>query len=349
MISVIIPNYNGRALLDACLGSIFSQGERELEVLLVDNGSSDDSVRFVRENYPQVKVIRLERNRGFAAAVNRGIAESRGELIAVVNNDARLMPGWFAAVARALAADAQAWYCASKIYDSSGRLESAGDLPLRAGIGYRIGQGAGDGYSEPRAVLGASAAAAAYRRALFEHVGRFDDDFFAYYEDLDLSLRAALCGLRGTYAPDAVVYHLGSATSGGEFSDLGVYLKTRNVPLLLIKNIPLLCLLRWSPMILCYQISWLWRVAARRKIRPYLKGWAGALRLLPRMLARRRALMRRKRLCSSEFARLIAEAEREAARDFARLRDSNRSLFLEIYFRLFLSKGFKEINNRRSA
>lgn len=339
MISIVIPNYNGARLLENCLRSLQSQNYQSMEIIVVDNASRDRSIAVVQSVTPQATVLRKEKNLGFAAAVNAGIRCSRGDWVAILNNDTEVSPDWLGACARAIQDHPDAAFFACRIMDFAdrSRVYSAGDCYLRAGIGYRRGQEQKDRADFHREILifSASGCAALYRRQILEEIGGFDEDFFAYLEDVDLGLRLQRAGCHGYYLPKAEVYHHGAATSGGEFSRLAVRLRTRNSLLLLWKSIPAGLLFRCLPMILIAQLSWAVRVLAHLRIGSYLRGLGGALILGPAMLRKRRQMSASGQNTGKHLWRQVMDSESLAGQDFAANGIQSTSLFLHWYFRLF--------------
>ncbi|MHB1739391.1 MAG: glycosyltransferase family 2 protein [Actinomycetes bacterium] len=240
-VSVIIPTWNGRELLEGCLLALDRQTRRPDEIIVVDNGSVDGTVPWLVTAWPDVRVVALAQNTGFAPAVNRGIAEATGSLLVLLNNDATADPRWLQSLADAAGStDEAVGFFASKIVSAvDGRVESVGDVVDRAGRGRQRGYGqADDGrFDAVVEVFSACGAAAMYRQSMLARIGGFDDTFFAYYEDLDLGFRALLAGYRGLLVPTAVVYHTGGVTSA-RLPGLKSYLSTRNAWWLLVKNLP---------------------------------------------------------------------------------------------------------------
>lgn len=209
-VAVVVPNWNGADHLPACLDAIASLEVVPDEVIVVDNGSTDGSLKLLEENYPWARVIALATNEGFSAAVNAGIASTSAASIALLNNDARVDPAWLGALIAALGRHEDASFAASKIVlEGSDQLDSAGhgfDLLRAKGVDRGRGERAAL-FAQPAWVFGAPAAAAIYRRSLFEDIGLFDEDFFLTYEDVDLDMRAQIAGHRCLYVPDATVHH----------------------------------------------------------------------------------------------------------------------------------------------
>ncbi len=337
LISVVIPNHNGASHLEGCLSSLQRQTYPRVEVVIVDNASSDGSVDVVARMAPQAHVLRQDRNLGFAGGVNAGAHASHGDWIAVLNNDTEAAPGWLSECMRAAERRPEADFLACRIlYLKEGdRVYSAGDCFLRAGIGYRRGQELRDRpeYAMETEIFAASGCAALYRTSVWREAGGYDERFFAYLEDVDLALRLQSRGRRGWYVPEAVVYHLGAATSGGEFSRLAVRLRTRNALLLLCRNLPARLLWRGSPRILAAQLTWLIRAILHGRAWSYLRGLAGVAPLLPGALRDRRRLEQLRSVSGEALWQAIRRSEELARTDFeAPARGS--STFLRWYFRL---------------
>ncbi|MBA3473410.1 MAG: glycosyltransferase family 2 protein [Rubrobacter sp.] len=332
-VTVVIPNWNGERFLDLCLASLRRQSFGDFETVLVDNGSTDASVDFVERNFPEVRVIALNDNRGFSAAVNAGIRASKAEYVALLNNDTEVEPGWLGTLVRAAESHPEAGLFASKLVDFHDRrlLDGTGDALRRSGLPYRVGHQELDcGQFERKTfVFGACAAAALYRRALFEEIGLFDEDFFAYCEDGDISFRAQLSGHRCLYVPGAVVYHMGSASTGGKRSPTAVRLGTQNGVNLLVKNLPAALVWRSLPSLLAGQLS---RVVltsfSSDGPRAHLGGLAGAWRLLPRMIEKRKEIQTRRRVSDDYVSQLLRASSRQAIESRRRrVRDRIRRRF----------------------
>lgn len=244
--SIIVLNWNGETLLPDCLDSLIVQTYPRVEILVVDNGSTDGSVRLVRHRYgDKVRVIETGVNLGFAGGNNAGIREAHGEYILLINNDAAADAGWVEALVREAETDGRIGMCASKVvtWEAPARIDSAGLLVSRDGVGRGRGRGepAEGRFVNAEDALVPSGCAALYRRAMLDAIGAFDEAFFMYCEDLDLGLRGRLAGWRCRYVPDAVVRHRYSA-SAGAFSLQKVFLVERNRMWVMLKSFP------WSAM-----------------------------------------------------------------------------------------------------
>ena len=325
-VTVVIPNWNGERFLRLCLASLRDQSFRAFETIVVDNGSADGSIAFVEEHFPEVGVVSLGENRGIAAAFNAGIEASRAEFVVLLNNDTEQDPGWLEALVRAAADHPESGLFASKLVDFHERtmLDGAGDAMRLSGLPYRLGHGERDTgrFDRPGYVFGACAAAALYRRDMFDEVGLFDEDFVSYCEDGDLSFRAQLAGYRCFYVPGAVVYHMGSASTGGKRSPTATRLGSRNSFNLLVKNLPLSAVPHVLPFFALGQFGRLITASATGSLRAHLEGLAGAWRHLPLMLGKRARIQKRKELSDAEVRRLLWESSLAATASIARrLRD----------------------------
>jgi len=296
-VSVIIVSHNGRTWLDACLTSLGRQDLARLEVVLVDNGSSDDSIALVTERFPWVHVVPLDRNLGFAGGNNAGAREARGRLLAFLNNDTEADPRWASTLKAALDGDAAVGLATSCIVfrHDPGVVDSAGDGYMRSGGGFKRGHGQPAAqHRDEMEVFGACGAACMIRRELFEELGGFDEDFFLVYEDVDLSYRAQLLDYRCAYVPDAMVTHAGSGTMG-TVSRLSVYYGQRNLEWVYLKNTPWPLLLATLPGHLIYSLAggvYLMRVG---HFATWLSAKWSALAGLPSILRKRRNVQQSRR------------------------------------------------------
>lgn len=248
MIDIIIPNWNGRRHLQDCLESLRRQTFKLFTVIVVDNGSADDSVEFIRRQFPEVKVITLDHNKGFAGGVNEGIRCSDAELIFLLNNDTVVDPNCLQELSAAATKYPDISYFATKMLfrNSPGVINAAGDSFGTDGQARNIGiRESDDGrFDKVVEVFGACAGAALYRKTFFQDVGLFDEDFFLIMEDVDLDFRGQLKGHQCFYIPTAVVHHVHSASIVNH-SSLQVYHGTRNALFVLAKDMPSALLLKY--------------------------------------------------------------------------------------------------------
>lgn len=295
--SVIIINWNGQRHLARCLETLCAQTYRDFEIIVVDNGSTDGSAQFLRENYPHVRLIQNDRNLGFAGPNNQAIRAARGPYLVTLNNDTRPSPDWLGALVRAADEHPEMGAFASLVVfdDQRSIIDSAGLSVTLAGMGCqrRMGQTV-DQVHEPEEVFGVSAAAALYRRELLDDVGPFDEDYFAYYEDVDLAWRARLRGWRAMLVPEALVYHAHSAT-GGRGSPFKRRLIARNKLWTIVKNYPFPAWLLCLPLILVYNTGAVLLALLQGDASPWTGTWEG-VRQLRSVLAKRAAIQSRRQV-----------------------------------------------------
>ena len=240
-VSVIIVNYNGLPHLKECLDSLRRQTFEDFEIVLVDNASADDSVRFVKSNYAEVTVIENLKNLGYGGGNNVGIKASRGKYLALLNNDTRVDARWLQRLVETAEEDETIGMCASKIlnYYHQDIIDNTGLLMYRDGIGRGRGRLEKDigQYDSEGEVFFPSGCAGLYKKEMLDEIGPLDEDFFLYVEDVDIGLRGRIAGWRCVYVPDAVVYHKYSATTE-PYSPLKAYLVERNRIWVVIKCFP---------------------------------------------------------------------------------------------------------------
>ena len=313
LVSIVIVNWNGRRFLKDCLESVYSEGFSSLEVIFVDNGSTDGSVEFVRNNFPGVVLIENSENLGFAGANNQGIRKAAGKYILTLNNDTVLGKGFLSVAAGAAESggeDVGMWAVKILSFDERDVIDSVGGLLI-----YPDGLGKGRGrlekdtgqYDRAGEAFIPSACAGLYRRAMLEEVGLFDEDFFAYCEDTDLGLRARLSGWKTVSVPKAVVYHHYSGT-GGRYTPFKAYLVERNRIWVALKNFPLRDLFFfpfytwWRYAVQVYGIlagkgaggRFVEGFSKAELVRVLIKAHVDAFKALPRVIAKRRDIRKRR-------------------------------------------------------
>ena len=252
--TVVIPNYNGEKYLKDCLEALKHQDTDDFEVLIIDNASSDGSVPFIREHYPDFKLMVMEENLGFAGGVNAGIEASETPYVILLNNDTEADPHYVKALIDAMDKDDRIFSVSPKMVQFYHRelLDDAGDGYTFTGWGFQrgVGQKTSDpAYDKPCAVFSSCGGAAAYRKQVFDEIGLFDTAHFAYLEDIDVGWRASIYGYKNVYEPSSVVYHVGSGTSGSKYNDFKVKLAARNNIYLVYKNMtPLQKVINFLPL-----------------------------------------------------------------------------------------------------
>lgn len=312
MIDVIIPNWNGKKHLKECLKSLRQQTLKSFRVIVVDNGSTDGSVELLRVHYPEVNVIALTENKGFAGGVNEGIKASEAELIFLLNNDTVVDPNCVEELFIATVEYPQITFFATKMLfrNSAGVINAAGDSFGTDGQGRNIGIREYDNgrYDAVREVFGACAGAALYRRQFFRDVGLFDEDFFLILEDVDLDFRGQLYGHRCYYIPTAVVHHVHSA-SIVRHSSLQIFHGTRNGLYVLAKNMPTVLLLKYFRQILRQRYRMLLDSIFHDQAWPWLKAEFAFLRTLNSIVGKRMSIQGAKRVTTEYIDSILLKPD----------------------------------------
>ena len=242
-VSVVIPNFNGIAFLDSVLASLEGQTLSNFEVILVDNGSTDGSCSFVTANYPWVHLIELSENFGFCGAVNAGIRAAKAPYVLLLNNDTEVKEDFVEEMLAAIRRHKNAFSCGARMlqYHDRDRLDDVGNYYCALGWSFARGRGKDiHAYETEDKIFSACAGAAIYRKKIIEKIGYFDEEHFAYLEDTDIGYRARIYGYENWYAPKAIVYHVGSGTSGSRYNQFKTRYSSRNNIYLIYKNMPLL-------------------------------------------------------------------------------------------------------------
>jgi GT2 family glycosyltransferase len=325
LISVIVVNWNGLKFLQECLASLEKQTWKNLEFILVDNGSKDGSAEYIRawtERIPNAQAIFLTRNSGFCEGNNIAFAKARGEWIALLNNDAFAEPDWIEELVAHGDPANRIGMLGSKILfvEPKGVIDKAGHLIYwdgqnrgRGTMEHDVGQ-----YDRDEEILWPDGCAAMYHRRLFEETGGFDESFFAFGDDADLGMRARLLGWKAWYVPTAIVHHRHSATAGA-YSPLKIMLVERNRILLAVKSFPLLLLVS-NPYWLARRFAWHAYAALKSRGSAgqfvaaqgwgrslLILGWAylSAAGMLPSAIRKRWKIQRAKRLTKKELMDLL--------------------------------------------
>ncbi len=309
MVTVIVVNWNRAEMLLDCLASLEMQSVRPSRVIVVDNGSTDDSVDRVGRFFPDVDILALGTNRGFAAANNAALQTVATPYVALLNNDAVAGRHWIASCLSALHAHPEAGMIASKLlfYDRPDRIDRAGDGYSRYGAGILRGRNASAGaFDQEEWIFGACAGAAMYRTKMLASIGCFDPEFFLLYEDVDLSFRAQLAGYRCRYVPEAVVYHRSCATIGRD-SPVSVYYGHRNLEWVYFKNMPGILLKRNLAAHLFYDMLSGLFFARQGLGSIFLQAKRDAISRLPVILRQRKDIQRTIRTNPADMWRLFSK------------------------------------------
>lgn len=241
--SVVIPNYNGLKFLKPCLLALSEQSETDFLILIVDNASTDGSLEFIKEQYPEVLLIENSENLGFSKAVNQGIAKTCTPYVILLNNDTVVEKDFVKELVEMMERTPSLFSASAKMlsYHHKDRIDDAGDFMNLFGWSFQRGNALKETeYREEKKIFSSCAGAAIYRMEVLKKIGAFDPLHFAYLEDMDLCFRAKRYGYENMFCPKAVVYHIGSATSGSSLSAFKVRLTARNQIFLWYKNMPLL-------------------------------------------------------------------------------------------------------------
>jgi len=277
-VAAVVPHWNRRDLLQTLLANLAQQARPFDEIIVVDNGSADDSAAVAER--AGARVIRLGSNFGFAAAVNRGIESTTADWIAILNNDVTLAPDWLSTLLARIEKDAENesdWFATGKTlsaHDRS-RIDGTFDAISRGACSYRCGSGKPDGpfWNQPRRIRMAPMTAALFQRRLFEEIGSLDEGFESYLEDVDFGIRCAIHERWGVYVPTAIAYHQGSST-WGQWNKYAVRLIARNQVLLTAKHFGGLA--RWP--IVAGQLLWGFVALCHGCAGAYLQGKMAGMR-----------------------------------------------------------------------
>jgi len=306
-VSIIVVNWNGESFLKDCLGALSKQTYLNYEIILADNGSSDRSVCLTKENFPQVKIVTLNENKGFTGGNAAGLEVAQGHYVALVNNDARADKTWLENLLQPMLRDRSIGICASKlIFENSPILNSAGDGITTAAVGFNRGLGKDLGlFNRADLVFSACGAAVLYRRQMLDDIGFLDEDFFLYDEDTDLSFRAQLAGWKCAYVPTALVHHRSNATSV-RLSDTHVYYHARNLEFVWIKNMPGRLMWRFAHHKLIQEIGAFCYLCLRHgKWRAFFRAKRDAFRMASLMWRKRKRIQSKRRVSNRYIRSLL--------------------------------------------
>lgn len=252
-VTIVIPNYNGSKFIRECMDSLRIQTCKDFEILVIDNASSDDSVEILKNEYPEARVRVLEKNLGFAGGVNVGIRMVKTPYVILLNNDTRVDENYVKELLAAIKKNPRIFAVSPKMiqmYEPS-LMDDAGDLYTIMGWGAQRGVGRSvDKYNRRGRIFSACGGAPIYSMQALKRIGLFDEMHFAYLEDIDLGYRARLYGFTNIYAPKAVVYHVGSGTSGSRYNSFKVKLAARNSVYVNYKNMAIWQLIVNGPFLL---------------------------------------------------------------------------------------------------
>ncbi len=312
LISIIVVAWNSKLYLSHCLSSLSRQTIQDFEVILVDNGSTDNSLDSMKSQWRDLHLVveRLNENLGFAVANNIGVRLARGKYLALLNADAFPEPNWLEGLLKAAEDNPQFTFFASRQIQANAPelLDGTGDAYHVSGLAWRqnYNRPAAENGAQPSEVFSACAAAALYLRDDFLKVGGFDEDYFSYFEDVDLSFRLRLTGGRCLYVPQAVVHHIGSASTGND-SDFSIYHGYRNLVWTFFKDMPTPLFWMYLPrhiLMIVYKSA---VFLIRRKRSIILKSQLDAFRALPAILRKRKRVQQMRTISSKEILRVMTK------------------------------------------
>ena len=339
-VAIAIPALHRPDLTARCLEFIQKQTlpADEWEIVVVENEARQGEI-LADPLPPNTRRIELPVNEGTTGSINRAVAATDSRYVLLLNNDVELAPDYIQRLAGALDDDPKLGFATGKLLRATQRthLDGAGDAMLMGGAGYRLGHLDRDEgqFDCARPVLAGCGAAVLYRREAFVASGGLDAQFFAYLDDIDLALRVHLLGYSGLYVPNAVAYHIGSATLGEPLHPRIIELCTRNYIYLLLKDYPQVVFVRLLPRIMVYQFLWMMFAVRHGGAAAYLRGLKAALNNRHSMQRKRRELMAGSRIGEEEFLEGLRASERQVWEWQQSRRPRERSTLLKLYFRLF--------------
>lgn len=310
--TVVIPNLDGKRIISQAIESLLKQTVL-LHIIVVDNGSKDDSASFIHKKYNTVEVIELPENLGFAGGVNVGIKRAQDlgfKYIALLNNDAEVETSWLEELLVSIE-DNNVGIATCKLFRSDQEhLDSTGDFYTIWGMPFPRGRNqiANDKFSKEEEVFSASGGASLYRSALFDDIGLFDEKFFAYFEDVDISFRARLRGWKVVYNPKAIAYHAVSATSSKMGSGFSRYHSIKNFSLLYMKCMPGLLFWKYLPLVLIQHLRMgLGSIKAGSPL-VYIKATFATIFLIPSTLIKRHKIQSSRKISPKEIDSLLIKS-----------------------------------------
>ena len=242
-VTIVIPNYKGKEYLFSCVKSLYEKDQTEKKILIIDNASNDGSIEEVVKEYPEVECVMLDKNYGFCRAVNIGIEKTDTPYVILLNNDTVIKDNYVKYLLDSIKKDPNIFSVEPKMiqYHDPSKIDSAGTYYNALGWAYAYGKDKSvKKYNNIRKIFAACGGASIYRKKVFEEIGMFDEKHFAYLEDIDVGYRARIFGYENWYVPAALVYHVGSGTSGSRYNQFKTRYSSRNNIYLIYKNMPVL-------------------------------------------------------------------------------------------------------------
>lgn len=310
--SVIIPNWNGQEFLPDCLSSLNQQLFEHFEVILVDNGSVDGSVEYVLKNYPEVRIIQLPENLGFAKAINGGVKASQADYVVFLNNDTKVDKDWLKNLVQMADKHPEVISVGSKILNFFQRdlIDGVGILINEVGQAKSLGWQEKDGgqYNKSFYIFGATGGAALFKREDFIRVGMFDESFFMYSEEVDFAFRSQFLGYKSIYAPLAKAFHKHKSSAKRKPQHIE-YWQFKNMTQVIIKDFPVGILFknwRWLKIILIH-FNTIFYQLKNGFIWPPIATELWLIFNLPRLLLQRRKIQVSKKVSDSYIESFLVE------------------------------------------
>lgn len=306
---IIVPNWNGAAFIRECLVSLEKQTQ-PANILVVDNGSVDSSVHIIESEFPKIQLLKLPKNRGFSGGVNVGISyamEKGAEMVALFNNDAVAEKEWLAELVSFLKQHHEAGIVTGKLLKADKlHIDSTGSGYTSWGLSFPRGRDEADNgqYDKDNWVFGATGGASLYRISMLEQIGLFDEDFFAYYEDDDLSFRAQLHGWKVGYVPSARAFHQIGGTSS-KIKGFTTYHSIKNIPWLFWKNVPWRFVPAiWPRAVLAHWTFMLYGIK-RGHFWPVVKGFIVSMALCPKKFLERHQIQKNRNVSNAYIREML--------------------------------------------
>jgi GT2 family glycosyltransferase len=308
-VTVVIVNWNGEKFIERCLSALMNQTALPDEIILLDNASSDNSVRII-QRFPAVKLIEFNENLGFAKGNNQAIraASPTSEWVALLNPDAFVDPYWLENLLDATMSNPTYDAFGSQLISASNPLvlDGAGDTYHMSGLVWRKGHGLPVKVAtKPDEIFSPCAAAALYRKSVFSELGGFDEEYFCYVEDVDFGFRLRLAGYSSLYVPESIAYHMGSASSGGQHSDFCVYYGHRNLVWTFVKNMPGLLFWVLLPFHFAVNILTVFMFMMRGRSKVILRSKWDAIKGLRLMWKKRKVIQNNRKVSIMEIWKLV--------------------------------------------
>lgn len=311
LVSIIIPNYNGKQHLKECLDSLEMMEFDNYEIVLVDNASSDGSVRFVKELFPEINILSLEKNYGFAEGCNLGVQKARGDYIAFLNNDTKVDTRWLKKLVMAAEKYGENHVYSSKVlfYDDPEKLNTIGGIitPMGSGLDINFGKKDIDKYNKVRFVASPSGCSMLLKKSLFVEMDGFDKDYFAYLEDVDFGWRCWLKGHKTYYIPQSVVCHKYGSTGGKIDTPFRVFNVQKNRQFNILKNFSLSNLITGFIISVIFDLVRIFTFLVHGDfslISAVLKGNYAFLEEIPKTLSKRKLIQKTRQISDEEMERM---------------------------------------------